>query len=194
MSMSDDENRLVPLRVVAITDGNAAGTYNLVLQEITGNRRIVMAIGLPEAQSIAVFMEGVSLPRPLMHDLMVQMLNNFEARLSRVIIENLQNGYFISDVVCDMNGRTFIFDARTSDAVALAIRCGSPIFIRKFLLDYVSGNSASSSVAEVLAKPQTSTSLPDMTEDQLRTMLTKAIDAEDYELAQKIKEELTRRG
>ena len=65
---------------------------------------------------------------------------------------------------------------------------------RKFLLDYVSGNSASSSVAEVLAKPQTSTSLPDMTEDQLRTMLTKAIDAEDYELAQKIKEELTRRG
>lgn len=194
MSMSDDENRLVPLRVVAITDGNAAGTYNLVLQEITGSRRIVMAIGLPEAQSIAVFMEGVSLPRPLMHDLMVQMLNNFEARLSRVIIENLQNGYFISDVVCDMNGRTFIFDARTSDAVALAIRCGSPIFIRKFLLDYVSGNSASSSVAEVLAKPQTSTSLPDMTEDQLRTMLTKAIDAEDYELAQKIKEELTRRG
>ncbi|MCI5983069.1 MAG: bifunctional nuclease domain-containing protein [Marinilabiliaceae bacterium] len=192
--MSDDENRLVPLRVVAITDGNAAGTYNLVLQEITGSRRIVMAIGLPEAQSIAVFMEGVSLPRPLMHDLMVQMLNNFEARLSRVIIENLQNGYFISDVVCDMNGRTFIFDARTSDAVALAIRCGSPIFIRKFLLDYVSGNSASSSVAEVLAKPQTSTSLPDMTEDQLRTMLTKAIDAEDYELAQKIKEELTRRG
>ena len=150
--MSDDENRLVPLRVVAITDG----TYNLVLQEITGSRRIVMAIGLPEAQSIAVFMEGVSLPRPLMHDLMVQMLNNFEARLSRVIIENLQNGYFISDVVCDMNGRTFIFDARTSDAVALAIRCGSPIFIRKFLLDYVSGNSASSSVAEVLAKPQTS--------------------------------------
>lgn len=192
--MSDDENRLVPLRVVAITDGNAAGTYNLVLQEITGSRRIVMAIGLPEAQSIAVFMEGVSLPRPLMHDLMVQMLNNFEARLSRVIIENLQNGYFISDVVCDMNGRTFIFDARTSDAVALAIRCGSPIFIRKLLLDYVSGNSASSSVAEVLAKPQTSTSLPDMTEDQLRTMLTKAIDAEDYELAQKIKEELTRRG
>ncbi len=192
--MSDDENRLVPLRVVAITDGNAAGTYNLVLQEITGSRRIVMAIGLPEAQSIAVFMEGVSLPRPLMHDLMVQMLNNFEARLSRVIIENLQNGYFISDVVCDMNGRTFIFDARTSDAVALAIRCGSPIFIRKFLLDYVSGNSASSSVAEVLAKPQTSTSLPDMTEDQLRTILTKAIDAEDYELAQKIKEELTRRG
>lgn len=192
--MSDDENRLVPLRVVAITDGNAAGTYNLVLQEITGSRRIVMAIGLPEAQSIAVFMEGVSLPRPLMHDLMVQMLNNFEARLSRVIIENLQNGYFISDVVCDMNGRTFIFDARTSDAVALAIRCGSPIFIRKFLLDYVSGNSASSSVAEVLAKPQTSTSLLDMTEDQLRTMLTKAIDAEDYELAQKIKEELTRRG
>lgn len=192
--MSDDENRLVPLRVVAITDGNAAGTYNLVLQEITGSRRIVMAIGLPEAQSIAVFMEGVSLPRPLMHDLMVQMLNNFEARLSRVIIENLQNGYFISDVVCDMNGRTFIFDARTSDAVALAIRCGSPIFIRKFLLDYVSGNSASSSVAEVLAKPQTSTSLPDMTEEQLRTMLTKAIDAEDYELAQKIKEELTRRG
>ena len=71
MSMSDDENRLVPLRVVAITDGNAAGTYNLVLQEITGSRRIVMAIGLPEAQSIAVFMEGVSLPRPLMHDLMV---------------------------------------------------------------------------------------------------------------------------
>lgn len=192
--MSDDENRLVPLRVVAITDGNAAGTYNLVLQEITGSRRIVMAIGLPEAQSIAVFMEGVSLPRPLMHDLMVQMLNNFEARLSRVIIENLQNGYFISDVVCDMNGRTFIFDARTSDAVALAIRCGSPIFIRKFLLDYVSGNSASSSVAEVLAKPQTSTSLPDMTEEQLHTMLTKAIDAEDYELAQKIKEELTRRG
>ena len=123
--MSDDENRLVPLRVVAITDGNAAGTYNLVLQEITGSRRIVMAIGLPEAQSIAVFMEGVSLPRPLMHDLMVQMLNNFEARLSRVIIENLQNGYFISDVVCDMNGRTFIFDARTSDAVALAIRCRS---------------------------------------------------------------------
>lgn len=179
---------LVALRVAAIIDGGTPSSYNLVLREITGQRRLVMAIGLTEAQSIAVFMEGLHLPRPLAHDLMATMLRELGAEVSRVIIDDLQNGFFKASIVCKQAERPVVFDARTSDAVALALRCQVPIFVKESVLAMVNGDPA-----ESLSEHATA-SLDAMTTTRLREKLQSAIDDEDYESAQKIKDELNRRG
>lgn len=179
---------LVALRVAAIIDGGSASSYNLVLREITGTRKLVMAIGLTEAQSIAVFMEGVRLPRPLAHDLMATMLRELGAEVSRVIIDDLQNGFFKASIICRQNSRPVVFDARTSDAVALALRCQVPIFVKEDILAMVNGESRD---AQQEPPRLTLESLPT---GVLRKKLDEAIANEDYETAQKLQEELKKRG
>lgn len=179
---------LVALRVAAIMDGGTTSTYNLVLREITGQRRLVMAIGLTEAQSIAVFMEGVRLPRPLAHDLMATMIRVLGAEVSRVIIDDLQNGFFKASIICRQGSRPVVFDARTSDAVALALRCQVPIFVKESILALVNGESADEERSQEEAGPES------MPTDELQKRLEEAIENEDYETAQKLQAELRRRG
>ncbi|MGN0029666.1 MAG: bifunctional nuclease domain-containing protein [Marinilabiliaceae bacterium] len=190
--MADMDNigePLVALRVAAIMDGGTISTYNLVLNEITGQRRIVMAIGLTEAQSIAVYMEGVHLPRPLSHDLMATMLRELGAEVSRVIIDDLDNGYFKSQIICRQGGRPVVFDARTSDAVALALRCQVPIFVKEWILAIANGETA-----EEGGRRSREASLEEMPKSLIEKKLSEAVESEDYETAQKLKDELRRRG
>lgn len=184
----DDDDILVPLRVAAIIDGGTPSSYNLVLKEITGTRRIVMAIGLSEAQSIAVFMEGVTLPRPLAHDLMANIIAEMGGSVSRVIIEELQDGFFRSSVICEQNGRPIFFDARTSDAVALALRCRAAIFVRESILSLVNGGKAAEEKPSTAGLPIEC--LPTST---LQSLFDEAIENEDYEQAQKLQEEINKR-
>lgn len=173
---------LVPMRVAAILDGGG-NMYNLVLQEITGRRRMVITIGMSEAQAIAVFMEGISMPRPLTHDLMARVISAFGGRLSRVIIEGLEGGRFRTSLVMDKGGAPVVLDGRTSDAVALAIRCQAPIFAREAVLRLANGDSdaVSGAVGETAS-------------ELLRERLREAVASENYEAAQKIQDELKRRG
>lgn len=209
-----DGDNLVPLRVAAITDGGGTGTFNLVMQEITGSRRVVMSVGLAEAQSIAVFTEGIAMPRPLTHDLMTSMLKHFGIKLTRVIIGDLRDGYFITMIVCDNHGMPYIFESRTSDAVSLALRNEAPIFIREEVLNMVSsakpddftsrdeqeqqapddGEESANDSEEFTIESFTSGQLADLPVTELREMLSRAIDGELYEQAQIIQEELKRRG
>lgn len=179
---------LVALRVAAIIDGGTTSSYNLVLREITGQRSLVMAIGLTEAQSIAVFMEGVRLPRPLAHDLMATMIRELGAEVSRVIIDDLQNGFFKASIICKQGAKPMVFDARTSDAVALALRCQVPIFVKEDILAMVNGEPAEEGgTAPHLSIESMPTSL-------LQKKLEDAIANEDYETAQRLQAELKRRN
>lgn len=171
------------MRVAAILDGGGGNVYNLVLQEIAGRRRMVITIGMSEAQAIAVFMEGISMPRPLTHDLMARVISALGGRLSRVIIEGLEGGRFLTSLVMDQGGAPVILDGRTSDAVALAIRCQAPIFAREAVLRLANGDSDAIRGA-----------VGEATSEQLRERLREAVAAEDYEAAQKIQDELRRRG
>ncbi len=188
--MDRDFDALVALRVAAIMDGGPGGTYNLVLQEITGPRRIVMAIGLSEAQSIAVSMEGVTLPRPLTHDLMVNMLKRFGVSVSRVIIDELQGGFFTASIVCDRDGEPIVFDSRTSDAVTLALRCQAPIFVREHVISLINGGKGATSPR----RPDGKLTLQDLPVSTIHKMFNEAIENEDYERAQTLQDELKRRG
>ncbi len=185
--MDDGMEALVPLRVAAILDGGGNNIYNLVMQEITGRRRMVITIGMSEAQAIAVFMEGIAMPRPLTHDLMARLISAFGGRLSRVIIEGLEGGRFRTSLVMDKGGAPVILDSRTSDAVALAIRCQAPIFAREAVLRLANGDADALRSGAAGGVEGTPSGL-------LREKLRHAVAAEDYEAAQKIQDELRRRG
>ncbi len=184
--MEEKVDALVAMRVAAILGGGGEGRYSLVLQEVVGQRRIVMTIGQAEAQAIAVFLEGVAMPRPMTHELMVRLVEGFGGRVSRVIIEGLDGGRFMTQIVCERldGGVPLVVDARTSDAVALAIRSRAPIFARESLLDFLAGR-----VVE-----QKERSVREMGDEELKELREKAVEAEEYERAQEIQDELKRRG
>lgn len=105
-----------------------SGAYALVLAEDNGPRRIPVVIGAAEAQSIAICLEGIRTPRPMPHDLFVSFAHTFGVKLKEVFIYRFEDGIFSSELTFSDGDRTVVIDARTSDAVAIAIRTGTPIF------------------------------------------------------------------
>ena len=112
------------------------GAYALILSEVEGERKLPIVIGAFEAQSIAIALEKeIKPPRPLTHDLFKNFADRFEITIKQVIIHKLVDGVFYSSLICERDGIEEIIDARTSDAIALAIRFQSPIFTYKNILD-----------------------------------------------------------
>jgi len=105
-----------------------AGAYALIFAEESGFRRLPIVIGTPEAQSIALVMEGITPPRPLTHDLICSILKELGIELIEVLIYKFDNGAFFAELLLQQNGKEYRIDSRTSDAVALAIRTNSPIY------------------------------------------------------------------
>lgn len=184
--MEEKVDALVAMRVAAILGGGEEGRYSLVLQEVVGQRRLVMTIGQAEAQAIAVFLEGIAMPRPMTHELMVFMIEALGGKVSRVIIEGIDGGRFLTNIVCDRKGGEvpLVVEARTSDAVALAIRSRAPVFARESLLELLAGK-------DVEHKER---SVREMGDEELKALREKAVEAEEYERAQEIQNELKRRG
>lgn len=125
------------LRLVGITYNQIeSGVYALILEEINGNRRIPIVIGFPEAQAIECKLQEIKTPRPLTHDLMKSIMNVFDIKLSCVDIKRLSNGVFAADLVMEsQDGELHKIDARSSDAIALAIRTGAPIYTTEDVLE-----------------------------------------------------------
>lgn len=191
-----------------------SGAYALVLGEEDGERRLPIIIGGFEAQSIAIALEkGVNPPRPLTHDLFKNFADTFHITLKEVIIHKLQDGVFFSILVCENNGQEQVLDARTSDAVALAIRFECPVFTYKEILDKAgiilkegqgtgkkaipSGPSSKmeEAASETTPTPKPSSSdLKSKSADQLHKMMDEAVNNEDYELAARIRDEIDRRS
>jgi bifunctional DNase/RNase len=176
------------------------GTYGLVLSEESGNRRFSVMIGEPEAQSIALKMNNKKSPRPLTHDLINSILNSFEAVLQKVVIYDMVNDVFFSELHIMKDDIPYIVDARTSDAVALAVRSDSPIYIKSEILEIVGTE------IEPLETEETKSVMPENNEDlsdddldllsmeTLEEMLDLALSSEKYELAVTIRDAIKRKN
>ena len=121
---------LIKLNVLGITYSQIqSGAYALVLSEETGERRIPIIIGTAEAQSIAVELEHIKPPRPLTHDLLVNIIDSFDLKLKQICIYKFEDGVFSSELtLINKDGETKTIDSRTSDAVSFALRTGSDIY------------------------------------------------------------------
>jgi bifunctional DNase/RNase len=184
-----------------------SGAYALVLGEEGGERRLPIIIGGFEAQSIAIAIDkDMNPPRPLTHDLFKNFSDSFKIQLKEVIIHKLEDGVFYSILICEQNGTEQVLDARTSDAVALAIRFNAPIFTYAEILDNAgvilnekSPNSKnvksdSNKEKEILTSPNTGiSSLTDQSMELLLKSLEGAVLNEDYESAARIRDEIDRR-
>lgn len=175
---------------------NMAGTYGLVLTEIHGNRRFSVMIGESEAQSIAMKLNNKRPPRPLTHDLINNILLSLQAKLEKILIYNMVNDVFYSELHILQNNETkLILDARTSDAVALAVRCNAPIYISADILQIVGTEVESTAKPndfetnlDVNAEEMTNEEMDMLSISNLNELLRIAIEEEKYELAARIRD------
>ncbi len=186
------------------------GAYALILSEVDGDRKLPIVIGAFEAQSIAIALEKeIKPPRPLTHDLFKNFSDRFDIVVKQVIIHKLVDGVFYSSLICERDKIEEIIDARTSDAIALALRFKAPIFTYKNILDkagiYLKVNPKKDEelqgdnilIDEVLAE-EIETSTPKdnykgKTLDELHKLLEKAVANEDYETAARIRDEISKK-
>ena len=168
------------------------GAYALILEEIDGKRKLPIVIGGFEAQSIAIALDKeIQPPRPLTHDLFKNFANNYDIKIKQVIIHKLVDGIFFSSVICERNQEEEIFDARTSDAIALALRFESPIYT----YDKILNKAGIILKKEIKNKKQKKfdESFKGFSIKQLNKKISKAIEEEDYELAAKLRDEINQR-
>lgn len=191
----------IKLTITALVyNQTVVGTYGLVLSEEVGNRRFSVMIGEPEAQSIALKMNNKKSPRPLTHDLIKSLLNVFDAELQKVLIYDMVNDVFYSELYIQKDDKIVIVDARTSDAVALAVRADCPIFIKSEILEIVGTEVEVSD--EVEKNENLNVDMDDMKVDDLNLLsleelddlLKLAIEEEKYELAVNIRDAIKRKN
>ncbi len=181
-----------------------SGAYTLILGEEKGKRRLPIVIGAFEAQAIAIELESMTPTRPLTHDLFKNMAHSFEIQVEEVLIYNLLEGIFYAKLVCNNGEKKEEIDARTSDAIALAVRFNCPIFTYEFILAQSGIVQDDAAIGEGLQDqmdqpaPSSATKLSESelgttsTED-LKDLLKRAIDEEAYERAGRIRDELNKR-
>jgi len=185
------------------------GAYALILSEENGTRKLPIVIGAFEAQSIAIALEKeIMPPRPLTHDLFKTFADRFNITVQQVIIHKLLDGVFYSSIICEREGVEEIIDARTSDAIALALRFNAPIFTYKNILDQAGIQSEPDSniknpskkiediFEEIISQEIPITKSEDFsnyTLKNLKKMLEEAVANEDYEKAVNIRDEISKR-
>lgn len=207
---------LVRLKIKGISYSQTQnGAYALILNEVDGDRKLPIVIGAFEAQSIAIALEKeIKPPRPLTHDLFKNFADRFDIVIKQVIIHKLVDGVFYSSIICERDKIEEIIDARTSDAIALALRFNAPIFTYKTILDKAGiylkfsskdkekeGDESSIVVDEILQETETVEIDPgaaapyrEFTLDELHQELEKAVASEDYEKAAKLRDEISKRS
>ncbi len=177
-------------------------SYAVILEEVTGGRKLLIVIGTPEAQSIAVAMEGVTPSRPLTHDLMKGLCDQFDIMIEEVIISALLENVFHAKLICRKNGELFEIDSRSSDAIALAVRFECPIYTTEKIMeeagiapDFIAGQP-SDERSEPQASPEKegTSDLERFSIKKLQVLLETAINDEDYEGAARIRDEIERRS
>lgn len=181
--------------------GSTSGAYALVLREINGTKKLPIVIGGHEAQAIAIELEKMTPSRPLTHDLFKSFAHAFSIEVEEVIIYNLIEGIFFAKIIGIQDGRKAEIDARTSDAVAVAVRFGCPIFCYDFILESAGVDSQDADLEdlaeEVLEDNDEADSAPKTSElsgAELQKQLDEAIENEDYELATILRDEINKRS
>ncbi|RIJ42002.1 bifunctional nuclease family protein [Pontibacter oryzae] len=198
----------IQLEILGLSSSQSqTGSFALVLGEKEGNRRLPIIIGMFEAQSIAIQIEKINPNRPLTHDLFKSFAEEMDVRVTEILISDLKEGVFYSKIVCTNGSKEFELDARPSDAIAIGLRFGVPIYTVESVLSEAgiilsdleeeeeeneemavkSSSSAASSGSK--SEPLNQTSV-----DDLNKMLNEALEKEDYEKAAKIRDELNKRN
>lgn len=171
-----------------------SGAYALVLSEAGGKRRLPIIIGGFEAQAIAIELEKMVPTRPLTHDLFKTFATAFAITVKEVVIYNLQEGIFFAKLVCERDGQISDIDARTSDAIALAVRFDCPIYTFESILASAGILSDEFLEEEDTADEETEEGeFGKMTVEELEAAIQEAIENEDYERASMLRDEITRR-
>ena len=190
----------IELEIVALSHSiTQTNSYAVVLGEVNGLRRLPIVIGGFEAQAIAVALERMSPSRPLTHDLMKNFMMAFNVDLHEVIISDLQEGIFYSKLVCSSENDTVEIDSRTSDALALAVRFGCPIFTYDNILESAGilmendEKKKASSSAPVTTETGSKDDLKSMSLEELDTLLGEVLEQEDYIRAIAIRDEIKSR-
>lgn len=193
----------IELEIVALSHSiTQTHSYAVVLGEVNGLRRLPIVIGGFEAQAIAVALEKMQPSRPLTHDLMKNFMNAFAIELHEIIICDLQEGIFYSKLVCSSDNDTVEIDSRTSDALALAVRSGCPIYTYENILDSAgilmeetTGKKKKSKemVTEEIAESTGNEDLKTLTLEELNTLLNQVLENEDYIRAIAIRDEINSR-
>ena len=195
----------IELEIVALSHSiTQTHSYAVVLGEVNGLRRLPIVIGGFEAQAIAVALEKMQPSRPLTHDLMKNFMNAFAIDLVEIIINDLQEGIFYSKLICSSENDTVEIDSRTSDAIALAVRFGCPIYTYENILesagilmeDTASGGKKKKTKQEAMVEESGSTGSEDlktMTLEELNILLNDVLDKEDYMRAIAIRDEINSR-
>lgn len=180
--------------------GSTSGAYAMVLAEVEGSRRLPIVIGGAEAQAIAIELEKMTPSRPLTHDLFRSLAHSFAIDIEEVLIYNLVEGIFFAKLIANLGGRTAEIDARTSDAVAIAVRFNCPIYCYEFILDAAGVNSED--VADELSLEEPDIDMEELSEvtdtssmniEELQRQLENAINQEDYEKASQLRDEINKR-
>jgi len=194
----------IELEIVALSHSiTQTHSYAVVLGEVNGLRRLPIVIGGFEAQAIAVALEKMQPSRPLTHDLVKNFMNAFAIDLHEIVICDLQEGIFYSKLVCSSENDTIEIDSRTSDALALAVRFGCPIYTYEnilesagILMEDTGGGKKKKSKQEVMVEDQGTTGHEDlktMTLEELDVLLNEVLESEDYIRAIAIRDEINSR-
>lgn len=195
----------IELEIVALSHSiTNTHSYAVVLGEVNGTRRIPIVIGGFEAQAIAVVLEHIQPSRPLTHDLMKNFMLAFNIELQEIVICDLQEGIFYSKLVCNTDNDTIEIDSRTSDALALAVRFGCPIYTYNHIIEeaslHVEGTSTSSTPKKKKTSKEETETVPvdgddysRMSLQQLQELLDEMVAIEDYIKAAAIRNEINNR-
>ncbi len=189
----------IELKVVGLSYSQTqTGAYALILKEKSGNRRLPIIIGGAEAQAIAIPLEKMTPSRPLTHDLFVSFFDDFKIDLKEIVIYNLVEGIFFAKLICNKDGEEVEIDARSSDAVAIALRKEKPIFTYDFILGSAGivideeemeaeGSEEELSLEELPASSSQSNSI-----EELEKELEAALESENYEKASKLRDQINK--
>lgn len=191
----------VKLDIVGLTYSQTqSGAYALILAEVGGKRSLPIIIGGFEAQAIAIELEKMTPTRPLTHDLFKSLALSFHIQVREVVIYNLNEGIFYAKIICEQDGHLSEIDARTSDAIALAVRFKCPIYTFENILAsagiHLDENNEFSSDVETNKSDESNpitNSLAQLSITELQEQLNQALDEEDYEKASLLRDEISKR-
>lgn len=178
------------------TSPSSGGAYALILTEVNGSRRLPIIIGSFEAQAIALELENIKPPRPMTHDLLKNLVQGLEAVVSYIFINNLSEGTFYSKIVLEHRNEVLEIDARPSDAIALAVRFGSKIYVNEKILKDAGIRSDQEPTTKKPTKNKAAKDISVEIEisklEQLEIDLHTAIETENYEKAAKLRDQISK--
>ncbi|WP_316820177.1 bifunctional nuclease family protein [Pedobacter gandavensis] len=199
----------VKLEIIGLSYSQTqSGAYALVLGEVNGRRRLPIIIGAFEAQAIAIEIEKMVPSRPLTHDLFKTFAQTYHVQITEVLIYNLVEGVFFAKLICTDGETIQEIDARTSDAIALAVRFNASIYTYEFILSsagiVIEGNDflflenmdniSKEHSSEDMSPPISGPNYKSLSIEELNQKLQEAIAEEAYEKAARIRDELNRRN